>query len=238
MRLGTPARRVRAKARIRSPVSAVNLSSRGGPASSSAALVPSLISSHSPTIMVDNPLTAASSASGSPSASSLSRPGPARRTPSIPSPNDPLSAPSTSPSVSYPTYSFHKRKVSLSGSIPSVSAVSSHDSPVSGSPSPSSLPPTSPSSTPHLPPLVSRPSETSVPKGVPAGRPYARSVSEARQALLGQNLKAELQGLGVTSDASGAGMVQCLAGVGSAGDEWRNVKAAVESGKVSARCWE
>ena len=32
-------------------------------------------------------------------------------------------------------------------------------------------------------------------------------------------------------------MAQVLAGVGSAGDEWKNIKAAVETGKVSWAGW-
>lgn len=69
--------------------------------------------------------------------------------------------------------------------------------------------------------------------GTPAGRPYARSVSEARQALLGQNLKAQLQALGLTTESAGNGMAQVLAGVASGGEEWKNVRKAVETGKVS-----
>lgn len=62
-------------------------------------------------------------------------------------------------------------------------------------------------------------------------------MSEARQALLGQNLKAQLQALGLATESAGNGMAQVLAGVGSGGDEWKNVKKAVETAKVSGKDW-
>lgn len=89
--------------------------------------------------------------------------------------------------------------------------------------------PTSPTSATHLPPLISRPSSSPLPSTI--SRPAARSVSEAKELLRGQNLKAEVQSLGLANESAGWAMVQKLASLGKE-NEWSGVLAALGSGKV------
>lgn len=79
------------------------------------------------------------------------------------------------------------------------------------------------------PPLVSRPSNSTLPS--PSGRTYARSVSEAKEQLQKQAVKAELQSLGLHNDSWGAAIITKLAGIPDDG-ELSSIAEVVKSGKV------
>lgn len=85
-----------------------------------------------------------------------------------------------------------------------------------------------PSPSHHPPPLVSRGSSSSAPT---IGRAAARSISEAKEKLQGQNLRAELQGLGIGPESVGNAMVNKLAGL-QHGGEYQGILDALTSGKV------
>ncbi|KAM0750725.1 hypothetical protein T439DRAFT_380596 [Meredithblackwellia eburnea MCA 4105] len=89
--------------------------------------------------------------------------------------------------------------------------------------------PTSPSIPTSLPPLVSRPSSAPLPTVV---RPPARSISEATRSLLSQNLKADIQSLGLAPDTAGSSMVSKISGLGSQ-PEWTGILKAIASGKAT-----
>ncbi|KAK4055886.1 hypothetical protein OIO90_003143 [Microbotryomycetes sp. JL221] len=120
---------------------------------------------------------------------------------------------------------------SFVGSTSSLTAVSSNNDTAAQQqpPSPASSAPFAPTSTSSIPPLVSRPSNSTLP--APSGRAYARSISEAQERLKAQVLIAELQSLGLASDSAGAAIVQKLASVGQDA-QWQAVNAAISSGKV------
>lgn len=90
-------------------------------------------------------------------------------------------------------------------------------------------PPTSPA---IATPLVSRPSDSNLPTTLSGGRPYARSISEAKELLQSQNLKSELHDVGLSPESAGAlfvGKISALAGE----KEWEPILTAVTSGRVS-----
>lgn len=133
--------------------------------------------------------------------------------------------------------SSRKRAGSSSQSLTVLSPPSSTLSPSEGplAPSPSSstatTSPFAPSSTHSLPPLISRPSSTQLPP--PAqGRQYARSVSEAKEKLQRQALKAELQDLGLSAESAGAALVARLGTLDDDAD-LKSLSVVVRSGKVS-----
>ncbi|GAA5889523.1 hypothetical protein JCM6882_007057 [Rhodosporidiobolus microsporus] len=178
-----------------------------------------------------------------PRTSTLSRPASRRTLRSSPSSN-PLFAASeaASPESSgqYAVYSSKKRSSvlgSASGAGTSVfsgsaSPLSPSEGPLSPSTAPSSAtstPPFAPTSA--APPLVSRPSNSSLP--LPAtSRPHARSVSEAKEQLQKQALKAELQTLGLSAESVGSALVGKLANLGDEA-EWKGIQAALTSGKTT-----
>ena len=152
----------------------------------------------------------------------------------------PLLSDSTSSGSNAPgTYAVYdkssrKRAGSSSQSLtvlsPPSSTLSPNEGPLAPSPSPSPSP-FAPSSTHSLPPLISRPSSTQLPP--PAqGRQYARSVSEAKEQLQRQALKAELQDLGLSAESAGAALVARL---GTLDDDvdLKSLSVVVRSGKVS-----
>lgn len=123
---------------------------------------------------------------------------------------------------------------------PPTSTLSAHEGPLAlapsaGGASTGTTPPPffGPSSTHSLPPLISRPSSTQLPP--PAqGRQYARSVSEAKEQLQRQALKAELQNLGLSAESAGAALVARLGTLVDDAD-LTSLAAAVRSGKVRGR---
>ncbi|GAA5895468.1 VPS9 domain-containing protein [Sporobolomyces salmoneus] len=153
--------------------------------------------------------------------------------------DDPLSSPSsladTEPSSSSPSstpggsgqyaiYSSVKRR-------PSANPLSdTPSSPPSTSSSSIPTPPFHPAISLAPPPLVSRPSNSTLPS--PSGRSYARSVSEAKEQLQKQALKAELQKMGVQNDSWGAGLVTKLAAIGEEA-ELSSIVELVKSGKAA-----
>ncbi|BGP41256.1 hypothetical protein JCM10450v2_005296 [Rhodotorula kratochvilovae] len=154
----------------------------------------------------------------------------------------PLSAPAadaqgTSSSGQYAVYSPGKKRANVGGSsgfpLHTASPLSPGEgplSPPSGPASTLSTPPFAPTTAPFLPPLVSRPSNSTLPS--PSGRHYARSVSEAKEQLQRQALKAELQGLGLAAESAGAALVGRLAGIGDEA-ELKGLQELVASGKVT-----
>ncbi|KPV74458.1 uncharacterized protein RHOBADRAFT_54275 [Rhodotorula graminis WP1] len=147
----------------------------------------------------------------------------------------------TSSSGPYAVYSAGKRRAAgaSTGSFTSTSPSSALVSPGEGPLSPSSSsapgstmssPPFAPTSAPFLPPLVSRPSNSSLPS--PSGRQYARSVSEAKEQLQRQALKAELQALGLAAESAGAALVTRVASVG-AEPELAGLQDLVSRGKAT-----
>ncbi|CEQ41225.1 SPOSA6832_02914 [Sporobolomyces salmonicolor] len=165
---------------------------------------------------------------------------------------DPLSTPPSTDAVAagakqYAVYSPVKKRTSLSGTgtgsgasspgggaAPST-ALSPSEGPLSPVVAASSSmttppPPFHPTLSPNLPPLVSRTSNSSLPS--PSGRTYGRSVSEAKEQLQKQALKAELQGLGLANESLGAAFVHKLAGLVEE-PEWKGVMAALGTGKVT-----
>ena len=182
------------------------------------------------------------------SPNTLSRPSSRRTLRTVPSSSsDPASAhplltDSTNSGSNAPgTYAVYdkssrKRAGSSSQSLtvlsPPSSTLSPNEGPLAPSPSPSPSPsPFAPSSTHSLPPLISRPSSTQLPP--PAqGRQYARSVSEAKEQLQRQALKAELQDLGLSAESAGAALVARL---GTLDDDvdLKSLSVVARSGKVS-----
>ncbi|GAA5822333.1 hypothetical protein JCM3770_001573 [Rhodotorula araucariae] len=156
----------------------------------------------------------------------------------------PLSAPSTDGQGQgqgqYPVYSPGKKRSLVGGSgLPAHSASSlspGEGSPLSPSPSSGSAgstlssPPFAPTTSAFLPPLVSRPSNSTLPS--PSGRHYARSVSEAKEQLQRQALKAELQSLGLGAESAGAALVARLASVGDEAD-LKGLQDLIASGKTT-----
>ncbi|GAA6020550.1 hypothetical protein JCM11491_000792 [Sporobolomyces phaffii] len=163
--------------------------------------------------------------------------------------DDPLSSSSSSPSLAeaelsssptasisgggggggqgqYAVYSSHKKRSSANPLSDSFSP----SSPPSSSSSSIPTPPFHPAISLAPPPLVSRPSNSTLPS--PSGRTYARSVSEAKEKLQAQALKAELQALGLQHDSWGAAIVTKLAGIGQDG-ELSSIVELVKSGKVT-----
>ncbi|GAA5905749.1 hypothetical protein JCM8208_000885 [Rhodotorula glutinis] len=140
----------------------------------------------------------------------------------------------------YAVYSAGKRRAAgaSNGSLTSTSPSSALVSPGEGPLSPSSSapgstvssPPFAPTSAPFLPPLISRPSNSTLPS--PSGRPYARSVSEAKEQLQRQALKAELQALGLTAESAGAALITRVASVG-AEPELKGLQDLVARGKAT-----
>ncbi|GAA5987503.1 hypothetical protein JCM10908_001981 [Rhodotorula pacifica] len=183
----------------------------------------------------------------------LSRPSSRRTLRSVPS-SDPAasahpllgssadSASSSNASGSYAVYDKSSRKRAGSSSqhssstsvlSPPSSVLSANEGPLAPSPSSSTVttPPFTPSSTHSLPPLISRPSSTQLPP--PAqGRQYARSVSEAKEQLQRQALKAELQDLGLSAESAGAALVSRL-GTLEDDAELKSLAPAVRSGKLT-----
>ncbi|BGP17584.1 hypothetical protein JCM10213_001232 [Rhodosporidiobolus nylandii] len=174
----------------------------------------------------------------------LSRPA-SRRTlrsyPSSSSTDNPLFGGSSEPSQpeqagSYAVYNPLKKRASVLGAFsgpaaPSTSSpLSPSDGPLSSSSSSVSSPPFTPTTAPSIPPLVSRPSNSTLP--ATSGRQYARSVSEAKEQLQKQALKAELQGLGLAAESVGSAIVYKLANLGEE-QEYRDVQAAIASGKTT-----
>lgn len=137
----------------------------------------------------------------------------------------------------YAVYSAGKRRAAGSSGASfastSPSLVSPGEAPLSPSASATSsalsTPPFAPTSAPFLPPLVSRPSNSTLPS--PSGRHYARSVSEAKEQLQRQALKAELQALGLATESAGAALVTQLASVGTE-PELKGLQELVAGGKV------
>lgn len=116
---------------------------------------------------------------------------------------------------------------------PPFSTLSPNEGPLAPSPSSSTgtTSPFAPSSTHSLPPLISRPSSTQLPP--PAqGRQYARSVSEAKEQLQRQALKAELQDLGLSAESAGAALVARLGTLDDDAD-LKSLSVVIRSGKVS-----
>ncbi|GAA5902027.1 hypothetical protein JCM5296_007558 [Sporobolomyces johnsonii] len=166
---------------------------------------------------------------------------------------DPLSTPPSTDAVAagakqYAVYNPVKKRTSLSGTgdgsranspgggaaAPST-ALSPSEGPLSPVVAASSTmtsppPPFHPTLSPNLPPLVSRTSNSTLPS--PSGRTYGRSVSEAKEQLQKQALKAELQGLGLANESLGAAFVHKLAGLVEEA-EWKGVMAALGTGKVT-----
>ncbi|ORY65625.1 hypothetical protein BCR35DRAFT_308555 [Leucosporidium creatinivorum] len=148
----------------------------------------------------------------------------------------PLGLSSSPTGGQYAVYSGAKKRASVLGSTfdppppapvePSPSAAS----PTPPSPSAPPTPPFAPTPQPSVPPLVSRASNSTLP--TTSGRPYARSVSEAKELLQGQSLKAEVQSLGLGNESTGAAMVQKVALVGKE-TEWAGVMKALETGKIT-----
>ncbi|GAA5864778.1 hypothetical protein JCM8547_009229 [Rhodosporidiobolus lusitaniae] len=178
--------------------------------------------------------------------STLSRPTSRRTLRSLPSSDgssdNPLftsSSSSTSNSGGYPVYTSSKKRSSVLGSgsvfvgtssASSSSTLSPSDGPLSSSiSSASSTPPFTLTSAPNLPPLVSRPSNSTLPA---QSRAPARSVSEAKEQLQKQALKAELQSLGLSGDSVGAALVQKLGAQGGEG-ELKGIQAAIATGKTT-----
>lgn len=153
--------------------------------------------------------------------------------------DDPLSSPSPSPSLAdtelasspsgstaggggqYAVYSSAKKR-------PSTNPLSDPSSPSTSSSS-IPTPPFHPTISLAPPPLVSRPSNSTLPS--PSGRSYARSVSEAKEQLQKQALKAELQGLGLQNDSWGAAIITKIAMTGEEG-ELSSIVELLKSGKV------
>ncbi|GAA5827339.1 hypothetical protein JCM11251_003772 [Rhodosporidiobolus azoricus] len=177
----------------------------------------------------------------------LSRPSSRRTLRSSPSSN-PLSAWSDAAPSSdlnsgqYAIYSSKKRSSVLggggssifsgSGTGPPTSSVAQGDGPLSSSASISSVPSTPPfAPTVAAPPLVSRPSSSSLPLSTNS-RPHARSVSEAKEQLQKQALKSQLQGMGLSADSLGAALLGRLANLGEDA-EWKGIQAALTSGKTT-----
>ncbi|KAK4335731.1 Cystathionine beta-lyase [Rhodotorula toruloides] len=152
-----------------------------------------------------------------------------------PSADDGAASPS---SGSYAVYSPGKKRAAVSGSsgFSSSSVTPSPLSPNEGPLSPSSAssathtPPFVPTTAPFLPPLVSRPSNSTLPS--PSGRQYARSVSEAKEKLQKQALKAELQGLGLSAESAGSALVNKLATLGEDAD-FKGLQAVLAGGKTT-----
>ncbi|KAM0786432.1 hypothetical protein ACM66B_001896 [Microbotryomycetes sp. NB124-2] len=175
-------------------------------------------------------------------ASSDQRPASGRRSTREMSSEDPLLAMTTSSTVGssdYAVYQARRRSAprsSLNGNpsqLPSplsLAQSAAHSSTsVEQPPSPASAP-FAPSTTSSIPPLVSRPSNSTLP--APSGRAYARSISEAQERLKAHVLTAELQSLGLSNESAGAAIVQKLANVGRDA-EWQSVSAAIASGKTT-----
>ncbi|BGO92611.1 hypothetical protein NBRC10512_004290 [Rhodotorula toruloides] len=141
-------------------------------------------------------------------------------------------------SGSYAVYSPGKKRAAVSGGsgFSSSSVTPLPLSPNEGPLSPSSAsnatttPPFVPTTAPFLPPLVSRPSNSTLPS--PSGRQYARSVSEAKEKLQKQALKAELQGLGLSAESAGSALVNRLATLGEDAD-FKGLQAVLAGGKIT-----
>lgn len=130
----------------------------------------------------------------------------------------------------YAVYSSSKKRSSIL-EPPAATELATSPSPAPPSPSTPSTPPFAPTARPSVPPLISRPSNSTLP--ATSGRPYARSVSEARSMLQGQVLRSEVQSLGLGNDSTGAAMIQKLAGLSSE-PEWAGVLKALATGNVSS----
>lgn len=154
--------------------------------------------------------------------------------------DDPLSSPalaepelSTSPTTSTPggPYAVYSSTMKRSSANPLFDGAASSPPPPSTSTNSTSIPtpPFHPTISLAPPPLVSRPSNSTLPS--PSGRTYVRSVSEAKEQLQKQALKAELQGLGLQNDSWGAAIVTKMAGIGEEG-ELSSIVQLVKSGKV------
>ncbi|KAI5478917.1 VPS9 domain protein [Pseudohyphozyma bogoriensis] len=129
-------------------------------------------------------------------------------------------------------YSVYKSKRnSLQGQTPAPSTTLAPPSPAEPIPSSPSPSPTSPKPSTNAPPLISRPSNSTLPSTLPRNPP-SRSISEATAKLLTQRIKADVQGLGLGNESVGAGLVNKLGGMGKEG-EWSAVFGAVASGKVT-----
>ncbi|GAA5956996.1 hypothetical protein JCM3765_006664 [Sporobolomyces pararoseus] len=126
----------------------------------------------------------------------------------------------------YAVYSSAKKRPSTNPLIDS----NTPSSPPSTSSNSIPTPPFHPTISLAPPPLVSRPSNSTLPS--PSGRSYSRSVSEAKEQLQKQALKAELQTLGIQNDTWGAGLVTKLAAIGEEG-ELSSIVELVKSGKVT-----
>lgn len=141
-------------------------------------------------------------------------------------------------SGSYAVYDKGRKRTgsnSLSSHVlsPPSSILSPSETPLAPSPVPSSAgttPPFTPSSTHSLPPLISRPSSTQLPPAA-QGRQYARSVSEAKEQLQRQALKAELRDLGLSAESAGAALVARL-GTLEDDPDLKRLVPVVRSGKV------
>ncbi|GAA6011840.1 hypothetical protein JCM10207_004262 [Rhodosporidiobolus poonsookiae] len=170
--------------------------------------------------------TGASDTLSPPPRTTLSRPASRRTLRSLPSSdgstNNPLFSLASSSSGTaepaaqqYAVYSGKKRAALPTSTASSSSPLSPAEGPLTGAPTTSSAsatPPFSPSTPSNLPPLVSRPSNSTLPTS--SGRSYARSVSEAKEQLQKQALKAELQSLGLSAESVGAAVVNRLANLG------------------------
>ncbi|GAA5982476.1 hypothetical protein JCM11641_006127 [Rhodosporidiobolus odoratus] len=194
-----------------------------------------------------SPHTAAEPATASPDSlvpptrSTLSRPTSRRSLRSIPSSlsaSDPLFSPASETSGAestsgYAVYNPVKKRASILGAGGPAAPVASPLSPSSEatySSSASSTPPFLPVTSPNLPPLISRPSNSVLP--TTSGRPYARSVSEAKEQLQKQALKAELQSLGLSPESFGSAIVHKLGALYEDPD-LTAISAAIASGKIT-----
>ncbi|GAA5933274.1 uncharacterized protein JCM15063_001271 [Sporobolomyces koalae] len=158
---------------------------------------------------------------------------------SSPSAGPALPEPSTSPGGPYAVYNSYKKRsttnplstdVTSATSPPRLSSSSTTTTSSSASPSTIPTPPFHPTIALAPPPLVSRPSNSTLPS--PSGRTYARSVSEAKEQLQKQALKAELQALGIQHDSWGAHMITKLGSI-SPDSESSTIVDLVKSGKVT-----
>ncbi|GAA6059755.1 hypothetical protein JCM10212_001963 [Sporobolomyces blumeae] len=144
------------------------------------------------------------------------------------------SSPSHSAASSNGAYAVYsgsstKRRTSFN---PLAATADPASTPGATSPAPSTIPtpPFHPTIALAPPPLVSRPSNSTLPS--PSGRSYARSVSEAKEQLQKQALKAQLQGLGLAIESWGAAIVHRLVGLGEEGDG-KAIHSVLKSGKIT-----
>lgn len=143
----------------------------------------------------------------------------------------PLLSSSTDSTKTYAVYSSKRDQSNLITSAPSTSSAALNQPP----PLPLAISSTAPSSPPKLPTFLSRssgiiPSIETNSNAIPP--PPRRTMSEASVNLIGQNLKAQLQNLGLNNESVGFLMVNKLSNLGRE-IEWKGILVAVGCGKVS-----